>query len=49
MSVTAFPASAPAGTVDDPTKPGWVYETKSGRIKVNWGGVAPDGRSYWDL
>jgi general secretion pathway protein G len=49
MSVTAFPASAPAGTVDDPTQPGWVYETKSGRVKVNWGGVTPDGQNYWDL
>ncbi len=46
-SVTAFTAAAPGG--DAATDPGWIYETTSGRIRINKTGNTPDGISWWSL
>jgi general secretion pathway protein G len=46
-TVTSFPSAPPGGgSISDP---GWIYEIKSGRIKINKDGVCPTGQSYWDL
>ena len=29
--------------------PGWIYEIKSGRIKINKDGQTPDGQDFWAL
>jgi general secretion pathway protein G len=46
QNVDAFPADAPGGDAI-----GWVYENKSGRIKINRVKTekTPDGQSYWDM
>jgi general secretion pathway protein G len=47
QTVTAFPSSPPGGgSVSDP---GWIYEIKSGRFRINKPGKAPNGQDYWDL
>lgn len=48
QSVTVFPLAPPGGNTA--ADPGWVYETKSGRIKINQTGKIPDGTvEYWTL
>lgn len=46
-SVVTLPAVAPGG--DLPTDPGWIYETASGRIRINRIGTTPDGATWWSL
>lgn len=46
-TVTTFPNSPPGG--GGVSSPGWVYESTSGRIKINKDDVAPNGQPYWDL
>ena len=49
-TVNSFPGTAPGG--DTATDPGWFYEIKSGRLKINKTDTphpAPDGTSWWSL
>jgi len=47
MTVNSFPASPPGGGSN--SDPGWVFESSSGRIRINYNGTAPTGQQYWNL
>jgi general secretion pathway protein G len=46
-TVANFPASPPGG--NGLSSPGWIYEIRSGRVRLNKTGAAPDGQLYWNL